>query len=220
MADNESLSDLERRGVELAKQGQYAEARSIFEHVLTTKTVPLHRAQVLQNIMLTYDREGDIARAIETAHEILAIPGLWDTTDGVFLHSQITGYVRHSQGRSFWTSHSFSALFAAYFGSASIGAVLGSEVQGLGYTLLGQAVDQDLRYGGALLGAVLGFFLFARIATAAGTAMSLILGIACTALTAYVLLEEDLTLGFAFLGILMLTPLLLGGVLSAMLRNR
>jgi hypothetical protein len=98
MPANDSTSDLERQGVELAKRGQYAEARSLFERVLPTKAVPLHRAQVLRNIMLTYDREGNKARAMETCQQILEIPGLCDTTDGVFLHGQITGYLRHSQG--------------------------------------------------------------------------------------------------------------------------
>jgi tetratricopeptide (TPR) repeat protein len=220
MTHNGSSSELERRGLALAEQGRYAEARSLFERVLPTKVMPLHRAQVLRNIMLTYDREGNKARAIETCQEILEIPGLCDTTDGVFLHGQITGYVRHSQGRSFWTSRSFSAVFAAYSAGAAMGAVLGSKVQGSGFTLLGQAVDQDLRYGGAALGALLGFFLFARIAASAGPAMSLIGGIACSGLTAYVLLAGDKTLGFSVLGILVLTPLFLSSLMSALLRNR
>ncbi len=220
MTGSESSSDVESRGVELAKQGQYAEARSMFQEILTTKAAPLHRAQVLRNIMLTYEREGNKTAAIETCNEILEVPGLCETTEGVYLHGQITGHVRRLQGRSVRTSHSVSAVFAAYTAGASIGAVLGSKAQGVGYTILGRAVNQDLRYGGACLGAVLGVFLFVRVAAAAGPAMSLICGIACTAMTVYVLLQENLALGFAILGILVLTPLFVGSLLAAMFRNR
>jgi hypothetical protein len=94
---------------------------------------------------------------------------------------------------------------------------LGSKVQGTGFTLLGKAVNQDLRYGGAVLGAFLGFFLFARIAAAVGPGISLIAGVVCTAFTAYVLLVDDLALGLSVLGILVLTPLF---VASVFLRNK
>jgi hypothetical protein len=82
----------EAQGVELAQQGQYAAARHIFQEVLSTKTVPLHRGQVLRNIGLTYEREGNKDEAIRVYQEILAVPGLCDTIEGVYLHGQIRGH--------------------------------------------------------------------------------------------------------------------------------
>lgn len=217
--DNGPNSDSERRGIDLANQGRYAEARQIFEKVLTSKAVPLHRAQVLRNIGLTYEREGDKQAAIGVYQEILAVPGLCETTEGVYLHGQITGHVRRLQGSPIWGSASVSALFAAYSVGAAIGAALGSRLHGAGQTLSGVAVAQDLRYGGAGLGAVLGIFLFARVAAGAGPVLSWIGGVVCVVLTTYVLLEEDLKLGLLTLAILVLVPVFMGSLLAARFRN-
>ena len=108
MADSESR-ELEERGIELAKQGQYAEARSIFQKVLLTKTEPLSRADVVQNIMRTHEREGNKEAAIETAEEILKILGahnLLQTIEGTAFHGEITGDIRRLQGHSALTSPS------------------------------------------------------------------------------------------------------------------
>ena len=75
MNDVQSGSDLERQAVELANGGKYSEARALFERVLETKAVPLHRAQVLRNIMFTYDKDGNNVRAMEIAEDILHVPG-------------------------------------------------------------------------------------------------------------------------------------------------
>ena len=217
MNDVQSGSDLERQAVELANGGKYSEARALFERVLETKAVPLHRAQVLRNIMFTYDKEGNKVRAMEIAEDILNVPGLCDTNEGVFLHGQITGHIDKTQGRSIWMSKSLSAVFAAYSAGAAWGAALGSKAQGSGITLFGQTVTQDLRYGGAAMGALLGLFVFARITASAGPVLSLLSGLVCTAFTAYMLLSEDFLLGLSILGILVTTPIFL---MLAISKNR
>jgi tetratricopeptide (TPR) repeat protein len=219
MPSDEASSELEARGVELAKQGQYAEARRILGEVLSTKTVPLHRGQVLRNIALAYEREGNKEEAIRAYQRILDAPGLCETNDGVYLHGQITGHVRRMQGGSVWGATSVYALFASYCIGAAIGAALGSKAPGAGHTIFGRAVDQDLRYGGACLGALLGVFLFSRTAAAAGPALSWIGGIACAGLTTYILLEENVKLGLIILANLVFLPLFIGYVLAARYRN-
>ena len=44
----------EARGVELANQDKFAEARRLLQNVLETKAVPLNRAQVARNIAFTH----------------------------------------------------------------------------------------------------------------------------------------------------------------------
>jgi len=212
MSDIENTFDLEKQGVELAKQGQYAEARSIFERVLTTKTVPLIRAQVLRNIMLTYEREGNKVAAIETGKEILAIPGLYDTKQGSYFRSQIKGQIWRLEGRSIWTSPSVSASFAAYSLGALNGAIFGSQVQ--------SSVNQDLRYGGACLGSILGILFLTRLAKFCGSSISLICGILSSGITTYVLLQKGFMPGFAILGTLIITPIFLSRLLSVIYRNK
>lgn len=219
MSHDEGNSDLEARGVELAQQGRYAEARRIFEEVLSTKSVPLHRGQVLRNIGLAWEREGNKEEATRAYQRILEVPGLCDTNEGVYLHGQITGHIRRMQGGSIWGATSVYALFAGYCTGAAIGAALGSKAQGAGYTIFGRAIEQDLRYGGACLGAFLGVFLISRIAAAAGPALSWLGGIACAGMTAYILLEDNVKLGLIILAILVLLPLFIGSVLTARFRN-
>jgi hypothetical protein len=57
--------EIEKEGVELANKKQYAQARAHFELVLPSKTVPLQRAQVLENIMQTYLGDGKTVDAIK-----------------------------------------------------------------------------------------------------------------------------------------------------------
>jgi len=219
MPSGEDSSELEARGVELAQEGQYAEARSIFEQVLPTKSVPLHRGQVLRNIGLAWEREGNKEEAIRAYQRILEVPGLCDTNEGVYLHGQITGHIRRMQGGSVWGATSVYALFAGYCTGAAIGAALGSKALGAGRTIFGRAVEQDLRYGGACLGAFLGVFLISRIAAVAGPALSWLGGIACAGLTTYILLEENVKLGLLILANLVLLPLFIGSILAARFRN-
>lgn len=174
---------------------------------------------MLRNIGLTYEREGNKEAAIGIYQEILVVPGLCETTEGVYLHGQITGHVRRLQGGSVWSATSVYGLFAAYSVGAAIGAALGSKLHGAGHTLFGRAVDQDLRYVGACLGAFLGIFLFARVAAAAGPALSWIGGIACAILTTYILLEENVKLGLLILANLVFLPLFIGSLLAAKFRN-
>ena len=93
---------------------------------------------------------------------------------------------------------------------------MGSKVQGSGFTLLGRAVNQDLRYGGAVVSALLGLVLFARVAAAAGPTICLVGGLICTAFTVYIPLAEDLAVGVSVLGLLVVVPLFLA---SGLLRN-
>jgi hypothetical protein len=93
----ESESPLERRGIQLTEQGHYAEARSFFERVLPMRAEPLCRAQVLQNIMLTYIKEGNRARAMETGQDILEVFGLTETPEGTELHGEIVGRFNRDQ---------------------------------------------------------------------------------------------------------------------------
>jgi tetratricopeptide (TPR) repeat protein len=140
---------LEARGVELAKQSQYAEARRIFEKVLPTKAIPLHRAEVLQKIGFTYEREGNKEEAIRIYQKILEVPGLYDTTDGVLLHGRITGHVNRLQGRSSLRSMPVGGY--AVFASTALGALVGSEMYHPNLT-------------GMVLGVLVGFFLSLPIA--------------------------------------------------------
>jgi hypothetical protein len=150
---------LEARGVELARQGQYAEARGLFEQVLPNKADPLHRAQVLRNIGLSYEREGNKVEAIRVYQQILEVPGLWDTNEGVSLHGQITGHVNRLQGRSVWSGVNVGVY--ALFASTPLGALIGGQMSH--HTPIGIA-----------LGAVVGFFLalpVTRIFVAGTTSM-------------------------------------------------
>jgi hypothetical protein len=209
------VDDMERRGLDLAAREQYAAARALFEQVLPQRTTSQQRAQVLQNIMLTYEHEGNTAHAIEICRDILAIPGLGDTVEGILLRGQIRAHITRLQGGSIWKASGISTVFAALSAGAALGAALGTKVHGSGYTIFGQPVDQGLRYGGALLGAWLGVFLFLRPAAAAGPTMSLIAGLACTALTTYVLLQDNITVGLATLGMIVLPPIFLAACLWA-----
>lgn len=220
MSDAESNLDLEKLGVELAEQGQYAKARNIFERILTTKTVPLHKAQVLRSIMLTYDKEGNKAAAIETANEILSIPDLCNTNHGIYLHGQITGYLRRLQRSSIWSSPNFLISFAAYCSGASLGAIFGSKIQLTSHMLSSLKVFQDLRYIGACLGALVGLFFLNRLAAQSGRSLCIICGVIGIASTAYLLLQNDLLLGLIFLlGILVVIPVLLQVIFSVLLRS-
>jgi tetratricopeptide (TPR) repeat protein len=222
-ANSEPDSSLESCGVELANRGQYEAARKIFQEVLISKTVPVHRAQVLRNIMLTYEKEGNKQAAIEKCNEILEVPGLTEDSEGVYLHGQISGHVTRLQGRSVWNLRSLagiSGLFAAYAGGAAWGAAIGSKMQDAGHTIFGQAVHQDLRYGGACLGAIVGLFLFSRVMVAAGPALSIAAGIVCAAFTSYILLQQDVQLGFLILGNLVLLPIGVGSFLAWRFRNK
>lgn len=183
--------------------------------------MPLYRAQVLTNILLTHERQRNIPAAIEICREILRLQGLTQTTAGVVLHGQITGRLRDLHGKSIWTSPSTIVLLAAYTAGASVGAGLGSKVQGAGFTVFGNLINQDLRYGAACLGALLLLFLFGPILTAVGPVISALVGVACTGLTIYMLLEKELIPGLVTIGILVLIPPFVVSVLPAMIgRNR
>jgi hypothetical protein len=90
--------ELERRGIELAKSAHYSEARAVFERVLPTRTVPLHRGQVLQNIMLTYlgDDRRDLAENV--ARKILDLPGISDNREGAKLIADIQAFLEGAPG--------------------------------------------------------------------------------------------------------------------------
>lgn len=219
MHNDSSKNELEAYGVELAGQGKYAEAREIFQKVLATKTVPLHQAQVLRNIGLTYEREGEIVKAVEIYEQLLETPGLCDSNDGVYIHGQITGHLRRLQGGSFWSSSKIYSLFAAYWTGAATGAALGTKAHGIGFTIIGEAVNQDLRYGGAALGAIIGIFIYSRIFALSGPILSWLGGIISAILVAYILISGNLMIGLFILSFLIIIPFFIKALMSARFRN-
>lgn len=209
MAYDDSADELEKRGVALAQSGDYAQARRLFQQALPLRHEPLRRAQVLQNIGLTYAKEGNTGAAIATYKEILETPGLQDTWEGVSFHGRVTGYISRLEGRPVPGWSNLISLFAAYSTGAAFGAVLGASALS----------GTDLRYGGAVTGAVVGFFLFARAAAGVWPGLAATVGFGNLLLTAYMLLESDIQKGLPILAILILMPLGLF-MLSSIRRER
>jgi hypothetical protein len=208
MTQGNSTYELEQRGVDLANKGQYTEARELFKQALPMKSEPLQHGEVLRNIMFTYREEGNTNAAIATCKEILAIPGLSDTMKGTLLHGQIAGELARLEGSPpVLAIHHLSALFAAYFSGAALGAAIGWKMLG------------DIRYTGAYVGAFLGFFLLTRTTASVSSAMSIIMGISCFLVTAYILFENGINKGLPTMVLLTLLPIVLSRLVLNYLRH-
>ena len=163
MSTQSELDRLEALASSAREQKRWAEARQRYEQMLGLDLIPIDRAKMLANIMQMLSKEGkdqDAIRIGEDALSLLQEHPACDTNEGAVLRGFIRGALRRMRGEPLaW--HLPASLAATYFIGAAIGSLLGSTVQYEGLTIRGMTWT-DFRYGGAGLGAVLGFLIFAR----------------------------------------------------------
>ena len=97
--------DLEERGFNYLKQGQWSEARSCFERMLSLPIAPLRRVKVLKNIMLSYEKDGMREKAVaigEEAFRLIETNRLSETMEGARLRGYINGRIARLSGASKW----------------------------------------------------------------------------------------------------------------------
>ncbi|MGH8548087.1 MAG: hypothetical protein ACRERU_05710 [Methylococcales bacterium] len=129
----ESISDeveMEKHAIEMANQGRFSEARKIFLEVIPMKTNPLHRAEVMRNVMLTFDKEGNKDDAIATGREIPGIPELCSCLEGEILFYEISARISALEGVPLVERrHALIALLTAWFTGSAMGAAIGAKIE-------------------------------------------------------------------------------------------
>lgn len=210
MSTDDQADEIEVRGFEFLHQERWHKARGCFEEMLSLPLDPMREVKVLRNIMGTYEKEGRITEAIdigERALEIIDTYNLYGKTDGGYDFGYIRGCIARYRGETYpWNL--VIAPLSAYFIGASIGAVIGSKIVYEGLTINGSIVLTDLRYGGAGVGALLGWLILTRTSLNLGRYISASFGLLNFILLLYILTDKNFSLGLSVIGLLFL-PILL-----------
>lgn len=228
MANQSQAQQLATEAGVLRRQGHIAEARQRYEESLALELIPLNRAKILANIMQLHDQEGNPEQAEAMAwkaFDIIQEHDLASTMEGAHLRGYIRGYLMRLQGVPLEASQTMEKRFLLIFLSsfvigAAIGAAVGSKIPLQGVTIAGIAFS-DLRYAGAGIGAIVGWFsapflrvlkngaalsMGAKNGDAAehwGIVLLVVGGVVNFALLSFILTEMHRTFGLVFLAVLL-----------------
>lgn len=105
-SSNKGVTQAEKAG-KLWRQGNYLEARHLYEEALTEATLPLDKAKLLANISQIYEKEESLSQAINTAEEALKIINnykLYESLEGSHLRGYLNGFINRAKGKSCWAT--------------------------------------------------------------------------------------------------------------------
>ena len=199
--------EIENRGFEFLRQGNWREARGCFEEMLALPLSPIRRVKVLRNVMGAYEKDGMREQAVvagRQALEVIESNRLYETNGGALLRGEIKSHLLRIQGVPVSRLPAFT-LLAAYFSGAAIGAAIGSQIVVHSVNIEGPVIT-DVRYGGAGLGAVLGFFLLDRMFSLVHPTLSTVVGLLNLGLLCSFLFEHDFKKGAVTLSFILLLP--------------
>ena len=97
---------------ELWQQGRYAEARRLYQSLVSESPQPMDRAKLLTNIAQIYEKEGDKVRAIAAAQEAMQIVSSYEqhrSLEGTQLRGFLNGFLNRLKGRKRWAAPEFDA---------------------------------------------------------------------------------------------------------------
>ena len=212
MNTEERADEIEKRGFDYLQQESWREARECFDEMLTLPLSPIRQVKVLRNILGAYEKEGMRDEAIRTgekALDIIETYNLWyESNEGAMLRGSIRGHLSRLKGEPANVALGMPiAVFSAYLTGAAIGAAIGTKIQVESVNIYGPVLT-DLRYGGAGVGALLGFFLLLPLFRMS-TTLSAIGGILNLGLLFYILTANDFKIGIAVFALILLVPIAL-----------
>jgi hypothetical protein len=195
--------DIFSRASALRRERRWAEARACYEQLLSLDLSPMDRAKMLANIAQMFEEEGATAEAVRTAEEVLQVVeryGLAESSEGIHLRGFMTGRLRRLRGEAVpWQL--YIRILAPYIIGAAIGATIGAQIQinTLGFDAM--PLLTDVRYGGACIGAVVGFFTLAPLA-ARYSGIALVGAVLSVIALGYFLFENSVGKGAVTLSVL------------------
>ncbi len=87
---------------DLWRQGNYVDARRLYEEVLSITSLPLDKAKTLANIAQMYEKEGlkeDAIRTAEKAINVIHADETYKTLEGSHLRGYLNGFLNRLQGK-------------------------------------------------------------------------------------------------------------------------
>ena len=209
MSEQLSAEQYVERASSFRDQEQWREAREAYQKAISKKLTPIDKAKMLANVMQMYEKEGNANAAIATGEQIIQeiqMNQLYHTNEGVHLRGFTNGSLRRLRGESFPWDLVF-AMLSGYIVGAAFGAAIGARIEYEGLTISGM-VWTDFRYGGAAIGAILGFLFLSPMLARFGLALSILGGTVNLALLFYLLLQENVKHGIVTLTVIFL-PIIL-----------
>ncbi len=110
LADADSSRKKAEKAGKLWRKGNYCEARSLYEEIIPSVSLPLDKAKMLSNIAQLYEKEGDITGAIDNAHAAIKVVNaneLFKTMEGSHLRGYLNGFVNRLEGKGRWEALPF-----------------------------------------------------------------------------------------------------------------
>jgi hypothetical protein len=167
MPDDIKADELEREAFVHIHAERWADARQCFENMLDLSLSPLRQVRTLRNIQVAYLREGMNSEAIAPGKRAIEIINRYDlvhaSNEAAMLSGEIVGVTDKLEGKR---SHGLPLLVSfagAYITGAALGAVAGSHIQTMSRNIHGPVLT-DLRYGGAVGGAIMGLLILSPLA--------------------------------------------------------